>query len=113
LLKKEFKMAKYLVTGSYTVEGIKGVLKEGGTARVEAVRKLVESLGGKLESMYFAFGDDDFFIITDGPGNVGTAAATMVAGASGAANVKTTVLLTAEEVDEAAKMSTSYRPPGQ
>ena len=106
-------MAKYLVTGSYTAEGIKGVLKEGGTARVEAVRKLVESVGGKLEGMYFAFGDDDFFILSEGPDNVGAAAATMIAGASGAVRVKTTVLLTAEEVDEAAKMSAPYRPPGQ
>ena len=106
-------MPKYLVTGSYTVEGVKGVLKEGGTARVEAVRKLVESVGGKLESFYFAFGDDDFFILTEGPNNVGTAAATMIASASGAVKVKTTVLLTPEEVDEAAKMSAPYRPPGQ
>jgi uncharacterized protein with GYD domain len=76
-------MPKYLVRGSYTVEGLKGVLKEGGSKRVEAVKQLVEGLGGKLEAFYFAFGDDDFFIITDGPDNVATLAASLISNASG------------------------------
>ena len=106
-------MPKYLFRGSYTGEGLKGVLKEGGSSRVEAVKQLVEGLGGKLETFYFAFGDDDFFIITDAKDNLSTLAGTLIANASGASKVKTTVLLTPEEVDEATKMTADYRPPGQ
>jgi uncharacterized protein with GYD domain len=106
-------MPKYLVRGSYTNEGLKGVLKEGGSKRVEAVKQLVEGLGGKLEAFYFAFGDDDFFIISDGVDNVSLLTATLIANASGAVKVKTTVLLTAKEVDEATRKTADYRPPGQ
>ena len=106
-------MPKYLIRGSYTSEGLKGVLKEGGSKRVEAVKQLVEGLGGKLEAFYFAFGDDDFFIITDGGDNVSTLAGTLIANASGTSKAKSTVLLTPEEVDEAAKKTATFRPPGQ
>jgi uncharacterized protein with GYD domain len=105
-------MAKYLITGTYTHEGIKGVMAEGGTGRVAAVTKLVQSLGGTLESMYFAFGTDDWYIIVDLPGNVEVAAASMAAAASGSTNPRTVVLLTAEEVDAAVKLTPSYRAPG-
>ena len=106
-------MPKYLIRGSYTDEGLKGVLKDGGSKRVEAVKQLVEGMGGKLEAFYFAFGDDDFFIITDGKDNMGTLAGTMIVNASGAAKVKTTVLLTPEEIDQATRMTADYRPPGK
>ena len=72
-------MPKYLFSGSYTTEGIKGLLKEGGSARRDAVKKLIESLGGTIESLYFAFGGDDFFIIADVPDNVKAAAGTLIA----------------------------------
>jgi len=49
-------MAKYLFHGSYTESGIKGVLKDGGTGRRKAVDALAKSLGGTVESMYWAFG---------------------------------------------------------
>ncbi len=106
-------MPKYLIRGSYTGEGAKGVLKEGGSKRVEAVKQLIEELGGKLEAFYFAFGDDDFFIIADGKDNVSVLAGTLIANASGASKAKTTVLLTPEEVDEATKKTVAFRPPGQ
>src|SRR6266568_3766661 len=54
-------LAKYLWHGSYSVEGIKGVRKEGGTGRVEAIEALARSVGGSLESFYFGFGGDDFY----------------------------------------------------
>ena len=106
-------MPKYMLSGSYIGEGIKGLLKDGGSGRKEAVEKLVSSLGGKVESIHFAFGDDDFFIIVEVPDNIKVAAGALIAAASGAVTVKTTVLMTPEEVDEVAKISADYRPPGQ
>ena len=105
-------MPKYLFTGSYTAEGGRGLLAEGGTGRRAATEKLIASLGGTLETYYFAFGSDDFVLIADLPGNAAAAAGALTAGASGAINVRTIVLLTPEEIDEATRLSPSYRPPG-
>ena len=106
-------MPKYLIHGNYVGEGIKGLLKEGGSSRRAAIEKLVGSLGGSVESVYYAFGDTDIYLVIDMPDNASMAAMALVAGASGAVTVKTTVLMTPEEVDEAVKKSPDYRPPGQ
>ena len=106
-------MAKYMWTGSYTAEGTKGVIAEGGSARKAAVEKLCASVGAKLECLYFSFGTDDVVIIVDGPDNVGAAAIGLTVAASGAVKGKLTVLLTPEEIDQAAKKSPAYRPPGK
>ena len=106
-------MPKYLVQASYTTEGLKGLLKEGGSKRREAVEQLTKALGGTMEAFYYAFGDDDVFVIADLPDNVTVTALSLVVNASGAVKVKTTVLLTPEEVDQAAKKTVNYRPPGQ
>ncbi len=106
-------MAKYLFQGSYTEEGLRGLLEEGGSKRREATEQLVKSLGGTLEAYYFAFGDNDFYVIVDTPDNVSASAGSLVANASGAVKVKTIVLLTPEEVDQAVKKTVDYRPPGQ
>ena len=106
-------MTKYMSQGSYSIEGLKGVLAEGGSSRVTAVKQLFEAAGGTLEAMYFTFGSDDFVIIADVPDNVTTAALVMMVTSTGAVKVRTTVLLTPEEIDAAAKMAVSYRPPGQ
>jgi uncharacterized protein with GYD domain len=105
-------MPKYLYRASYTTEGLKGLLKEGAAKRREVVEQLTKSLGGTVEAFYFAFGDDDVYVISDVPDNVTTAAISLAVNASGAVKVKTTVLLTPEEVDQAAKMTVNYRPPG-
>jgi len=105
-------MAKYMFTGSYTAQGTKGVIAEGGSARKAAVEKLLASMGGKLESFYFAFGSDDVVIIVDAPDNVGAAAVGLTVAASGAVTGRLTVLLTPEEIDQAVKKSPAYRPPG-
>jgi len=105
-------MPKYLITGSYTLSGIKGVQAEGGSGRRDAVDKLAASLGGSIESFHFAFGSDDFHVIVELPSNEAAAAVAMAVAASGAANARTTVLLTPEEVDAAAKLSPNYRAPG-
>jgi len=106
-------MPKYLAHASYTVEGLKGLLKDGGSKRREVVEQLAKGLGGTLEAFYYAFGDDDVFAIFDFPDNVSATAVSLVINAAGAATVKITVLLTPEEVDQATKTSVDYRPPGQ
>ncbi len=106
-------MAKYLFQASYVGEGLKGLLKEGGSSRRAAVETVVEGMGGALESFYYAFGDDDVVAIAEFPDNETAAAFSLALGASGAVTAKTTVLMTPEEVDEAAKKTVDYRPPGQ
>jgi uncharacterized protein with GYD domain len=104
-------MPKYLVQVTYTAEGLKGVLHEGGTARREVVDRLVESLGGRVERMYFAFGDSDVYIVADLPSNAACAALGLTASAGGGVRTKTVVLLTAEEIDEATRQKAEYRAP--
>lgn len=105
-------MAKYFFHGSYSVEGIRGVRKEGGTARVEAVEALAASAGGSVESFYFGFGGDDFYIVVNLPDNIRAAAVSTAVAATGAARVQTVVLLTPEDVDAAAQTKIDYRAPG-
>jgi uncharacterized protein with GYD domain len=109
-------VAKYLIYSTYTAEGLKGLLKEGGTSRRTAVEQAVKALGGTVEAYYYAFGDTDIFIICDLPDNVTVTAATLVGSVTGMSNVKTIVLITPEEVDQATdlakKMAAEYRPPG-
>ena len=105
-------MPKYLITASYTTEGVKGVASKGGTARRDAIEHLFEATGGKLETFYFAFGESDAYVIGDLPSNETAAAIALTVNQSGGATVKTVVLLTPEEVDAAAKASVDYTPPG-
>jgi uncharacterized protein with GYD domain len=105
-------MPKYLTVVSYTAEGAKGLLKEGGSARRAAVEKLMKSLGGRLEAFYFAFGENDAYIITEQPDQVTTAAVSLTVSATGTIRGKTIVLLTPEEIDLAAKKTVKFRPPG-
>ena len=105
-------MPKYLVEARYTSDGIKGVLAKGGTARREAVEKMLADVGGTVESFHFAFGDRDALVIVDVPDNVTAAAIGMMVGASGLTSCSTTVLLTPEEIDRAAQVKATYRPPG-
>jgi len=106
-------MAKYLFHGSFTTEGLRGVLKEGGSGRRQAVSTLAESLGGSLESYYFAFGKDSYFVVVDLPNDEAAAACALAVSASGAVANSTIKLLTTEQVDAAVKLSPKYRAPGQ
>jgi uncharacterized protein with GYD domain len=106
-------MPKYMIQASYVGEGLKGLLKEGGTKRRETVAQVIEGMGGKLESFYYAFGDYDVVAVADMPDNVSGVAFSMMINASGAVQAKTTVLLTPEEIDQATKKTVEYRPPGQ
>ena len=105
-------MAKYLIEANYVGEGMKGLLKEGGSSRRQAVDKLLASVGGKVESFYYAFGDTDAYVVLDVPDNITAAAVALTVAASGAVKLKTTVLMTPEEVDQATKKSPAYRAPG-
>ncbi len=106
-------MARFLFQGKYSTEGVKGVLKEGGTGRRAAVEAAVKSVGGTVESFYYAFGETDVYVVVHGIDNEAALTFAMGVGASGAlSSLKTTVLLTAEEVDQAARKTLSYRAPG-
>jgi uncharacterized protein with GYD domain len=106
-------MGSYLVIGSYTSDGVKGVLKSGGTARANVVKTAIEGLGGKVQSFHFAFGSEDVYVVVDLPDNAAAAALGLSVSASGAVSVKTVVLLTPAEIDEAAKRQVTYTPPGK
>ena len=105
-------MPKYLVEVSYSTDGVRGLMKEGGSSRVEMVDKMMANLGGRLESMHFAFGSGDAYVIAELPENSDMAALAMTVGATGAASLKTTVLMSPEEVDAASQKSVDYRAPG-
>lgn len=105
-------MAKYLVQGTYKGDGVQGLRKEGGTARRTVLEKTCASVGGSLEAFYYSFGETDVVAIMDLPDNVTAAGIALLVGSSGRVNIKTSVLLTAEEVDAAVKVGGDYRPPG-
>ncbi len=105
-------MPKYLIQASYTQEGVKGLQSAGGSSRRDAVAQVAESVGGRLESFYFAFGEHDTYVILDLPDNETAAAVALTVNAAGGATTNTSVLLTPEEVDAAANRSVDYRPPG-
>ena len=105
-------MPKFLLKATYTSDGAKGLLKEGGTKRRAAVQKIIEAAGGKLETFYYAYGDDDAFIIADLPDVMAGLAISLTVNASGAVRLSSLPLITPEEVDAASKKSIEYRAPG-
>jgi uncharacterized protein with GYD domain len=105
-------MPKYLLEVNYTLEGVRGVLAQGGTARQAAAQDAAESVGGTLESLFFAFGGTDVYIIAEIPDNVAAASLALAVTAGGGVTVKTVVLLTTAEIDAAVSKQVSYRPPG-
>ncbi len=105
-------MSKYLFIGSYTQQGATGVMAEGGSARRDAARAAVESIGGTLESFYFGFGEDDAYIVFDAPSHAAASALSLTVSGGGGFGGRVVVLITPEEIDQAAAMSPSYRAPG-
>lgn len=105
-------MPKYLIKASYTAEGAKGLLKDGGSKRRENADQALRSAGAKMEAFYFAFGDTDAFVIVDAPDHASVSAASLAINASGAVRTETVVLLTPEEIDQAVKKTVTYRAPG-
>jgi uncharacterized protein with GYD domain len=105
-------MARYLIRATYTAEGARGLIKEGGSSRRSTLEQLIKKIGGNLEAFYFAFGEDDVYVIADLPDNVTAAAVGLAVSGSGSVRTRTVVLLTPEEIDEATKKSVEYRAPG-
>ena len=106
-------MPKYLVLGSYSDQGLKGLLQEGGSKRREAAEQAVKGLGGRLEAFYYAFGEHDFVVIADLPSNVDATALSLTANLGGGIKSRMTVLITPEELDQATKRTVNFRPPGK
>lgn len=105
-------MGKYLITGNYVGDGIAGLMNEGGTSRRDAAEASVASVGGTIESMYFAFGDTDVYAICELPDPASAVAVSLLINSSGSVEISVTPLLTTEDLDAAAAKSPSYRPPG-
>ena len=105
-------MAKYLIRANYVGDGIKGLMKDGGSKRREAASAAIQSVGGTLDSFYYAFGDTDVFAVCDFPDVASATATSLAINATGAVNLTLTPLITPEEVDAAMGMSPSYRKPG-
>ena len=105
-------MPRYLIEGSYTEDGAKGLIQEGGTRRRETVTKLIEGMGGSVEAFYYTFGERDVIVIYSVPDHSTALALSMAVNQSGKVRLTTHPLLTVEEVDQAAKKTVGYRPPG-
>jgi uncharacterized protein with GYD domain len=105
-------MAKYLVKGNYTAEGVKGLMAEGGTKRRAAATAAFESVGGSIDCFYYAFGDTDVVGICDLPDEASATAVSLLINSSGAVTIELTPLMTAEDLDAAAAKTPTYRPPG-
>ena len=106
-------MARFLIIGTYSAEGARGLMSAGGSARKTAVEKAVSGLGGRIETFDFAFGEDDIYTIVDMPDSESIAALALTVGASGAVKVRTVVLMTPAQLDRAAELKPDYTPPGR
>ncbi len=105
-------MAKYLLIGSYSAVGAKGLMAKGGSARREAARRSIESVGGTLEAYYFGFGKDDAYVLFDAPSHAAASALSLTASQAGGFSGRVIVLITPEEIDEASRLHPEYSPPG-
>jgi uncharacterized protein with GYD domain len=105
-------MSKFLVTASYTADGAKGLMQEGGTKRRAAATAAIESVGGSVDCFYYAFGADDVVAIADFPDDASATAVSLMINSTGAVNLKLTPLMTVEDIDAAAAKTASYRAPG-
>jgi uncharacterized protein with GYD domain len=106
-------MPKYLITASYSSEGLKGLQRDKASGRVRAATAAIEAAGGKVESFYYALGEDDVVGIVDFPDNVSAASLSFAVSASGLVRMRTTALMTVEEVDRALEKNVNYRAPGR
>ena len=106
-------MPKYMFQASYTAAGIQGLRKDKASGRKAAVQAAIKSMGGKLEAFYYAFGSDDVVLIADLPGNAVAAAVAVTTAGTGAVTIRTTPLITVDEMDEALAMEGKYRAPGE
>ena len=105
-------MTRFLIQATYTADGSKGLIKDGGSGRKAAVEKAVAGVGGRLESFYYALGATDAFVVVDVPDAVTAVAISLAVNATGAVRTSLTQLLTVDEMDAACKKTVAYRAPG-
>ena len=107
-------MARYLTLFKYSTEGARGFQKDKGSGRLAAVKRAVEGLGGRLESLYWMpAGEYTGMALWEFPDAASFAAFGSTVAASGMfADIKTYDLLSSEEMDRAFDKGVSYRPPG-
>ena len=105
-------MPKYMFEATYLGQGIQGLMREGGTARREALSEALKSVGGTLESFYYAFGYYDVLGVFEAPDDASAAALSLLINSTGNVNVRLKPLLTVGDLDEAVKKTPSYRAPG-
>jgi uncharacterized protein with GYD domain len=105
-------MPKYLFYGSYSADGYRGLMEEGGSSRIEAAKQALGSVGGSLDAFYFSYGENDFYIIVDLPNDIATTAITLAGNITGTFTIKGVPLLAPDELDQAIKLSVDFRPPG-
>jgi uncharacterized protein with GYD domain len=106
-------MPRFLLIVNYAPEGARALMSSGGSARKSVVEKTASSLGGRLESFDFAFGNDDAYTVVDLPDSESAAALALTVSSSGSVRVRTVVLLTPEQIDRASQIHPEYVPPGQ
>jgi len=106
-------MPKYMIQATYTQEGLKGLARDSASGRRHDVQEAVKAVGGKVEVFYYAFGKDDVILIVDLPDNIAAAAVALDSSSTGTVRVRTTPLLTVEEIDRALDIHTDYRAPGK
>jgi uncharacterized protein with GYD domain len=106
-------MPKFLCQASYTTRGIEGMINDSATGRRADLQATVRALGGKIEALYYAFGEDDVVMILDLPSSVTAAALSLRTQATGMVRVRMTSLLTVEEMDQALEVKMQYRAPGE
>ena len=105
-------MAKYLYRLQYTKAGLEGTVKEGFKRREAFFRSTVKGLGGTTEAAYWAYGEDDIFIVVDLPDSPTATGLSLALALTGSFRVTTTPLLTAADMDAGSKKRPSYRAPG-
>ena len=105
-------MPKYLISASYTPEGFQGLKKDKASGRKKAVADALASIGGKLESIYYAMGEWDVYIVVDCPDNLSAVSLSAAACSSGLVRTQTVPLFTVEEADQLFSKSIAYRAPG-
>jgi uncharacterized protein with GYD domain len=106
-------MPKYLFEVSYTPTGIQGIVNDSASGRRADVQATVKALGGKVEALYYAFGEHDVIMVADLPNPATAAAFSLRTSGTGAVRVRTTALLTVEEMDQALEVKMHYRAPGE
>jgi uncharacterized protein with GYD domain len=103
-------MSRYIITGSYTADAMKGMIAKPSD-REAATRTLIEASGGKMESFLVTTGDADFSMIVTSDDQVGMIAALMAAGSSGAVTgLKTVQAFTSAEFTAAQKRAATMVP---